>query len=181
MIAWHLGATLFLFRWIFRDPKVDVRFLALGALLPDLVDLPLGTLVFSDSVSTGEAWAHSLLAPSVVTIVVLLATRRGRRRRAWMALAVGMFFHLLLDGMWTKTEVFLWPLFGDIPRGPVPYWEDAWARALADPWRWARELVGVIYLAGVWVVSGLNDADKRDQVLKSGRLEQPASDGGQMQ
>ena len=173
MIAWHLGATLFLFRWIFRDPKVDVRFLASGALLPDLIDLPLGTLVFADSVSTGEAWAHSLLAPSVTTVVVLLATRRGRRRRAWMALAVGMFFHLLLDGMWTKTEVFLWPFFGDIPPGPMPYWEGAWARAMGDPWRWGRELIGIVYLVSVWVVSGLGDADKRNQVLRTGRLEQP--------
>ena len=174
MIAWHLGATLFLFRWIFRDPKVDVRFLALGAVLPDLVDLPLGTLVFSGSVSTGEAWAHSLLAPSVVTVVVLLATRRGRRRRAWMALAIGMFLHLLLDGMWTKTEVFLWPLFGDIPRGPMPYWEDVWARASSDPWRWGQELVGIIYLVSVWITSGLGDAERRSHMLTTGRLEQTA-------
>lgn len=171
MIAWHVGATLFLFRWIFRDPKVDVRFLVLGALLPDLIDLPLGTLFLADSLSTGEAWMHSLIAPSMVAVVILLATRRGRRRRAWMALAVGMFFHLLLDGMWTKTEVFLWPMFGEIPAGPSPYWADVWSRAFSDPWRWAREVVGVIYLASVWVQSGLGDADRRHTFLKTGRLE----------
>ncbi len=91
-----------------------------------------------------------------------------------MALAVGMFFHLLLDGMWTKTEVFLWPLFGDIPLGPMPYWEDLWGRALADPWRWGRELVGLAYLVSVWVGSGLGDAATRSQALRTGRLEQPA-------
>jgi hypothetical protein len=171
VIAWHIGATLFLFRWIFRDPKVDVRFLTLGALLPDLIDLPLGTLVFADTVSTGQAWAHSLLVPSVVTVVILLATRRGRRRRAWMALAVGMFFHLLLDGMWTSTEVFGWPLFGAIPTGPMPYWDGIWDRALSDPWRWIRELVGVLYLGWVWVGSGLSDPDRRRQLLGTGRLE----------
>lgn len=171
MVAWHVGAALFLFRWIFRDPKVDVRFLALGALLPDLIDLPLGTLVFARSVSTGEAWAHSLLAPTVVTVVVLVLTRRGRRRRAWMALAVGMFFHLLLDGMWTKTEVFLWPLFGAIPSGPSPYWSDALSRALDDPWRWARELAGSLYLVYVWAQSGLGDPDRRREAVRTGRLE----------
>lgn len=171
MIAWHVGATLFLFRWIFRDPKVDVRFLVLGALLPDLIDLPLGTLLLADSLSTGEAWMHSLAAPSLVTVVILLATRRGRRRRAWMALAVGMFFHLLVDGMWTKTEVFLWPLFGEIPTGPSSYWADVWSRAFSDPWRWVREVVGVIYLASVWVQSGLGDAERRNSLLKTGRLE----------
>lgn len=171
MIAWHLGATLFLFRWIFRDPKVDVRFLALGALVPDLIDLPLGTLLLADSLSTGEAWTHSLVAPSVATVIVLLATRRGRRRRAWMALVIGMFIHLLLDGMWMKTEVFLWPFFGSIPSGPSPYWADVFTRAFADPWRWVREFVGLAYLAMVWVQSGLNDPTRRRRFLDSGRLE----------
>lgn len=171
MIAWHVGATLFLFRWIFRDPKVDVRFLALGAVLPDLIDLPLGTIVLSRTVSTGEAWAHSLLAPSLVTIAILVATRRGRRRRAWMALAVGMFLHLLLDGMWTNTVVFFWPFFGAIPPGPSPYWADVWARAAGDPWRWIREAVGIAYLAWVWVQSGLSDPSRRRAVARTGRLE----------
>lgn len=171
MIAWHLGATLFLFRWIFRDPKVDVRFLALGALLPDLIDLPLGTVLLAERLSTGEAYAHTLLAPTVVALVVLVATRRGRRRRAWMALVVGMFFHLLLDGMWAKTEVFAWPFFGAIPFGPSPYWEGLVDRALSDPWRWIRELVGLGYLAVVWMRSGLRDPARRHSLVRTGRLE----------
>jgi hypothetical protein len=171
VIAWHVGATLLLFRWIFRDPKVDVRFLVAGALLPDLIDLPLGTMVLADSLSTGEAWTHTLLAPSIVTIVVLLTTRRGRRRRAWMALAVGMFFHLLLDAMWLETEVFLWPFFGPIPSGSSPYWEGVWSRALADPWRWVREVAGVAYLTLVWLRSGLDDTERRRRFLHTGRLE----------
>ncbi len=170
MVGWHLGASLFLFRWIFRDPKVDVRFLLAGALLPDLIDLPLGTLVLSETLSTGEAWAHTLLAPSVVAVAVLVATRRGRRRRAWMALVVGMFFHLLLDFMWLEKEVFLWPLFGSIPSGPSPYWEGALARAMADPWRWVREAAGVAYLAAVWMRAGLSDPVRRRRVLQDGRL-----------
>jgi inner membrane protein len=172
VVAWHIGGALFLFRWIFRDPKVDVRFLVLGALLPDLIDLPLGTLVFADTVSSGQAWVHSLLAPSLVTVAILLSTRRGRRRRAWMALAVGMFFHLLLDGMWTQTEVFLWPFFGAIPEGPSPYWAGAWDRALGDPWRWVREFLGLAYLTALWISTGLADGARRRAVVKTGRLEE---------
>src|SRR5690606_23935305 len=48
MLFWHLGAILWLVRWLFRDPKVDVRFLFLGALLPDLIDIPVGTLLLAD-------------------------------------------------------------------------------------------------------------------------------------
>lgn len=171
MLLWHLGAPLWLFRWIFRDPKVDVRFLLFGAILPDLIDLPVGTLMLADRYSTGELWFHSLTVPSIYMIVVLLSTRRGRRRRAWMALGVGWLFHLLIDGMWVHDEVFLWPFFGwEIPAGDAPYWSLAWERALSDPWRWLTEAVGVGYLIWLWVVLGLSDRARRRTTIETGRL-----------
>lgn len=172
MAAWHVAAVLFLFRWIFRDPKVDVRFLSAGALLPDVLDLGVGTVIAAGTYATGELWLHTLLAPTVVAVVVLLLTRRGRRRRAWMALAVGMFFHLLLDVMWTSTEVFLWPLFGtDFPSQPSPYWTHAWDRATSDPIRWILEVVGMVYLVRLWRMSGLDDGHRRRTFWRDGRLE----------
>lgn len=171
MIAWHVGATLFLFRWIFRDPKVDVRFLAVGAVLPDLVDMPLGTLILADRYSSSELWFHSLAVSSLVIIAILLATRRGRRRRAWMALAIGMMFHLLIDGVWTSSEVFAWPFFGlDLPSGPRPYWAGVWDRALSDPWRWIEELVGIGYLVTLARRARLGDGKTATEVLRTGRL-----------
>lgn len=176
MLLWHLGATLWLFRWIFRDPKVDVRFLLLGAILPDLIDLPLGTLLLADRYSTGELWSHSLLGATVYTTGVLLVTRRGRRRRAWMALGVGWLFHLLLDGMWAHEEVFLWPFFGlEIPPGEAPYWELAWQRALHDPWRWITEVIGGGYLVWLWVALGLRDSDRCRVMMETGRLPEHVS------
>lgn len=179
MALWHVAATLFLFRWIFRDPKVDVRFLALGALLPDLVDLPVGTLIAPDEFAAGQLWMHTLLVPSILAVVILLMTRRGRRRRAWMALVVGMFFHLLLDGMWTSSEVFLWPGFGtEFPRQPLPYWVNAWERALHDPWRWILELAGGIYLWWVWRTASLGEPARRHALLTTGRIAGDTTTGG---
>ncbi len=170
MLFWHLGANLWLFRWIFRDPKVDIRFLFLGALLPDLIDMPIGTLLLADRYSTSELWAHSLVLPSVYMVAVLLGTRRGRRRRAFMAVGVGWLFHLLLDGMWVDQEVFLWPFFGDIPAGEAPFWPLAWERAMSDPWRWVREAIGIGYLAWLWRHLGLGDRERRRGVVTTGRL-----------
>jgi hypothetical protein len=171
VLAWHLAGALFLFRWIFRDPEVDVRYLAAGALLPDVVDLPLGTLFLVDRYSTGELFMHTLTAPAAVGVVVLVLTRRGARRKAWMALAVGMLFHLFLDGMWREAEVFAWPFFGfDFPPGPDPYWSGVGDRALADPWRWGREVVGLAYLAALWSRSGLRDRLRRRDLVRTGRL-----------
>jgi hypothetical protein len=171
VILWHLGATLYLFRWIFRDPKVDVRFLALGALLPDVVDMAVGTAVFRSDMATAELWMHTLAAPSAIVVVILIATRRGRRRRAWMALAVGMFFHLLLDGMWMSQETFLWPFFGlDFTPVDVPYWSDVFDRALSDPVRWLLELAGLAYLIVMSRRSGLGDPLARRELFTTGRL-----------
>jgi hypothetical protein len=170
MLFWHLGASLWLFRWIFRDPKVDVRFLFLGAVLPDLVDLPVGTLILPDRYSSPELWFHSLLLPTVFMIAILLATRRGRRRRAYMALGVAWLFHLLLDGMWLDERVFLWPFFGSMPGGEAPFWPLAWERAMSDPWRWVTEALGLGYLAWLWARLGLGSRQQRSGVWKTGRL-----------
>jgi hypothetical protein len=170
MLFWHLGATLWLFRWIFRDPKVDVRFLFLGAIIPDVVDLFWGSVIVAD-LATGELWFHSLVIASAYMSLVLVTTRRGRRRRAYMALAVGWMFHLVLDGLWTTPEVLFWPFFGwDLPTGAGPFWDLAWDRAISDPWRWVQETVGVAYLTWLWFATGLNRHDRRSQVFSSGRL-----------
>lgn len=168
---WRVGATLWLFRWIFRDPKVDVRLLALGAVLPDLIDLPIGTFLLADRYATGELWSHSLISPSLYMGIVILATRRGRMRRALMAVGVGWLFHLLVDGMWVDERVFLWPVFGwEIPVGEAPYWPLAWQRALSDPLRWLLELVGLGYLVWLWRSHDLGDPDRRRTLLSTGRL-----------
>lgn len=171
MIFWHVGATLFLFRWIFGDPKVDVRFLIAGSLLPDVIDMTLGTVILAERFHSGELYAHTLLGPTVATTVILLATRRGRRRRAWMALAVGWFFHLLLDGMWASADLFFWPFFGStFPSGPDPYWSGLVARAFSDPWRWLRGVVGLGYLVRLWISTGLNEPFARARFIESGRI-----------
>lgn len=149
MILWHVGGAIFLFRWIFRDPKVDLRLLALGAVLPDVVDLALGLGLGQP---TRQRVGHALLTPTLLAAIILLTTRRGRKRRQQMTVVVAWLFHLLLDATWVRPETFFWPFFGwefaSWPAGSIL------ARAGSDPWRWAKETVGFIYLA--WLGAGLS-------------------------
>lgn len=171
MIFWHLGATIWLFRYVFRDPKVDMRFLVLGALLPDLLDKPIGTVLFPEAIGTGRWVGHTLLFSSVLMAIVLLVTRRGRRRRAWMALTIGSMIHLILDGLWTTPEVLLWPFLGfDFPPGPEAYWSGFLGRIFDSPWGIAGEVVGLAYLAWLWYFADLRDPEKRRRLVTTGRI-----------
>lgn len=140
MLLWHVGGAIFLFRWIFRDPKVDLRILALGAAIPDLIDFAFGLVL--GGITTRRV-GHSLLFPSLLGIGLLLLTRRGRRRRNLMTLVVAWLFHLLLDAAWLDQRVFLWPFFGWELADPVA--GSIWERA-QEPWRWVKEILGATYL-----------------------------------
>ena len=161
-----------IFRYVFRDPKVDLRFLAVGALLPDLIDKPLGTILLPAVFNgNGRVVGHTLLFSTVLMLVVLLATRRGRIRRRWMALAVGSLIHLLLDAMWTVQETLLWPAFGwAFPPGIPEYWSNLLDSLLSDPWRIFQELVGLGYLLFLWRKAGLSDPERRSELLRTGRV-----------
>ena len=143
MLFWHVGGAILLFRWIFRDPKVDIRLLVLGAVLPDVIDALLGLVIGGP---TTQRVGHSLVLPSLAAVGVLVATRRGRKRRMLMTIVVAWLFHLVLDGVWLREDVFLWPVFGwelaSPPAGTI------WERA-AEPWRWIKEALGLAYLWGL--------------------------------
>ncbi len=151
MILWHVGATLAIVRYVFKDPNMDLRFLAIGSLLPDLVDKPIGSVLFVDQFQTGRVYGHALLAPVMLLAVVMLVTRRGSvRRKAWLGLPIGALLHLFLDGQWANPEGFWWPFLGlDFPEmDPARLWpllEDT----ITDPLILLGEAVGLAYLVAL--------------------------------
>lgn len=146
MIFWHIGGTVALTRYAFRDDRMDLRFLALGALLPDLIDTPVGLLAYP-SLGSVRLVGHSLLLASLVMVAVVLRTRRGRPRKRWMPLAIGMLLHLFLDGMWSDPETLWWPFLGWEFTQDAAATAGAYLVALLTDWRvWAMEAVGLGYL-----------------------------------
>jgi len=102
----HLGLTLIaarLFRWI------DPRFLALGALLPDIIDKPLGLLIYG-SMGHGRIFAHTLLF-----LAMLIAASLALRDQRAASLSIGVLAHLSLDSIWLSPAILLWPLLGPFP------------------------------------------------------------------
>jgi hypothetical protein len=173
MLFWHAGATIAIARYTFRDDRMDLRMLVLGALLPDLIDTPIGLLLY-DSLGGVRLVTHGLVLASVFMVGVVFSTRRGRPRKLWMPLAIGLLFHMLLDAMWLDPETLWWPLLGWEFTAAGPASAGAYLEEILTDWRtWATELVGLGYIIYLWRAARLKDPERRRTLLATGRVDVP--------
>lgn len=156
MALWFAGMSLVIVWQVFRDPALDYRLVLAGALLPDVVD----------GLAGGARVLHTVAGNAVLLTVVMVATRgrRGLRRRL-LALPIGTLLHLVLDGMWTRTFPFWWPLFG-LSFG------DARLPSLSRPVALValEEAVGLAALAWWWRRFRLGERERRAAFVRTGRL-----------
>ena len=156
MLLWFSGMAFVLVWVVFKDTAIDYRLVMGGALLPDVVDVALG----------GPRVLHTLVCSVALLVVVMLATR-GRRllRRRLLAVPIGTFCHLLLDGMWARTEVFWWPFFGaGFPGGGLPSLDRPVGLLVA------LEVVGGLALVWCHGRFRLGEPARRREFLRTGRL-----------
>jgi len=144
-ILGHLGIGLGL-AWLlaWRSPtRIDYRLVLFGALLPDLIDKPLG---YALGLQT-RLWAHTLLF-----LVAILALSLVPRWRGLGLVGFGVATHLLLDEIWDLPNVFWYPAYGwTFPA--VPFSADVWFQSLLhDPYIQFGEIAGtILLLAFAWV------------------------------
>ncbi len=173
MLLWHLGATVALVRYAFRDDRMDLRFLMLGAVLPDLIDTPIGWIWFGTTMTT-RLVLHSLLFASLAMVIVVLRTRRGRPRKRWMPLAIGMLVHLALDAMWASPETLWWPFLGlDFTPAGATDLAGHVGDVLTDARVWLLEILGAAYLFVLARRGGLHREAERRAFLASGVVDVP--------
>jgi hypothetical protein len=172
-LFWHVGATVAFIRYAFRDESMDLRFLALGAILPDLIDTPVGFALWSTFGSVRLA-AHTLAFAALLLALVAVLTRRGRPRKRWVAFAVGVLLHLIFDGMWRSPETLWWPFFGwEFALTSFASVGDYLEWLLTDLRTWGFEALGLAYLAVLARRSDLTDASARRDLFKTGRIRAP--------
>jgi hypothetical protein len=155
MLLWFVFGSIFGVWNVFQSPGLDFRLIALGAMLPTLLDLPFGE----------QAYAHTMLAATLALVVTMLATtgrgRRLRRRRA-LSLAIGWYCGLVLTAAWAHKEVFWWPAFGTT--FPHVSLLAAWPIVVVE------ELLGLAAAGWVWTRFGLRDPERRRSLVHAGRL-----------
>jgi membrane-bound metal-dependent hydrolase YbcI (DUF457 family) len=156
MFLWFIGTAVISVWYVFRDARFDYRLLAVGALLPDAIDLPSGH----------ARWAHSLTA-TVATLVLVMLVTAGRKpiRRLLLALPIGMLLHLVWDGVFASTHVLWWPFAGSWGNVRVPSLQRGWLNV-------AFELAGAVLLAWMWRQCELSEPSRRAELIRHGVLKQ---------
>lgn len=155
MFFWFIGTSVLAVWSVFRDPNFDYRFLIAGVLLPDM----------ADGIWGGARGFHSVTMTVAVMFAVMLSTIGRRKwRKRLLAVPIGMFIHLIVDGAFDDTKVFWWPFtglsFGD---RPLPVVE----RGLVNV---VLEAVGLAMCAYAYRRFELGDASRRRTLVHEGRL-----------
>ena len=134
--------------------RMDIRLLLVGSLLPDIIDKPLGQVLFRDTLSSGLIYCHTLLFSILLAVAGVIVYRRYGR--TWLlAFSFGAFTHLILDQMWHLPEVLLWPAYGfAFKRIVLTEWaRRTWLNLLTNPEVYIPEIVGgVILVLFLWVL-----------------------------
>lgn len=155
VFLWFAGLAFVGVALVFSSPAIDYRLIMLGAVVP-VVEWGWGPWVL-----------HTLVA-SVALMALVMIVWRGRRlsQRKWLALPIGLFCHLVLDGTWADKELFWWPLFGAefAPTGPPEVGRPILVLVL-------MELVGLAAI--VWAIRqyDLSERDRRAVFFRTGRLD----------
>lgn len=154
MLLWYVGLSVFGVATVFRSVGVDYRLIAVGSMLPLLLDVPFGY----------KAYGYTLLFPVAMLTVVMVATigRPRLLRRRWLCLPIGVFAGIILSGAFTNQDLFWWPFLGtSFPHDPLlPAW-------------WVVLILEVIGLFFCWVVVGQYDLylpGPRQEFFRTGRL-----------
>lgn len=160
MLIWFAAGAVAIVWAVFQSPAIDYRMVMVGAVL-GVVETPLraGPL-------------HTLVVPTLVLGAVMMSTvGRRLRRRQLLGIPIGMYLFLVLDGAWSRTEVFWWPLLGwSFPDEPSP----TVARGV---WSLVLELVGIGLGAWCWSRFGLADPDRRQRFVRTGQLDRAVVGG----
>jgi hypothetical protein len=155
MVLWLVFGSIFAVWNVFQSPGLDFRLIAVGALLPLVLDAPFRAMAYS----------HTLLSAVIVlTLTMALTAGRGRRlrRRRALSLSIGWFTSLVLSGAWMHKEVFWWPAFGSAR-------PDA-ALVPPLPLLLVEEVLGIAAAWWVWTRFGLADPARRRDFWRTGRL-----------
>ena len=154
MFFWFVGPSILAIHEIFRSRGLDYRLIALGSMVPIIVDLPIGHF--------GPGHSIVVAVAALVTMMVGTIGQSRRLRRRLVGVPIGWFCALVLSGAFLHDDAFLWPLLGSVP-GRVGLLPPITLLVLG-------EAAGFATIAWSLGRFGLNQAAPRREFWRSGTL-----------
>lgn len=118
MLIFHhlfLGLTAGIILAVLLSNKWAVLYAGIGAILPDLLDKPLGQILLSDTINWGRIYAHTLTLAVILIIIGLLIWYKNRKHILLLCIGAGVLIHQLGDAMWEAPVNWFWPFLGPFP------------------------------------------------------------------
>jgi len=137
-------------------PNINYLFITLGAILPDLIDKPMGRILLGESVANGRLFGHTLL---FVLILITIGLFLKNHRDGFFCLSFATFLHLCEDRMWEMPATLLYPLYGfGFPKGIVigENWYDYFLLVFNGSYTPALSYVFVSEIMGIVILGGLS-------------------------
>jgi inner membrane protein len=160
LVFGHMVSAALPARW--ATPKADLRAVIFFALLADLIDKPLGLIIFRQTLNNGRVYFHSLFVNLLIT-GALVAWRKP------LIYALALWSHQLCDLMWTRPWIALWPFTGALGYRNLPL-ED-WVYSVLNPYNVTTEAVGLAITVFFVARYRLWDRRRLRGWLRTGKLE----------
>lgn len=146
--------------------RVDFRLVVVFAMIPDIIDKPLGHFILGEDLNNGRIFAHSLVFLIVFTILCIILFKK-----LFLVYAFPILGHQILDFMWEVPNTWYWPLQGwGFESTDVDIWAHWFDTLFTDPYVLIGELAGLGILATVFVFFRLYRKDNFLYGLRKGRL-----------
>jgi hypothetical protein len=117
----HIAITTFILYAIrLIKTRRDFTLAVFGSILPDIIDKPLGFIIFH-GFGNGRLIAHTLLFN--LSLLTLFAVFRSRFDRLLggnaILLPLASILHIIEDKVWREPALLLYPFMGSIPLKPT--------------------------------------------------------------
>jgi hypothetical protein len=159
LVLGHAMTATVAARW--ASGKVDLRWVIFYALLADIVDKPIGLILFHETINNGRVYFHSLLVNLLLTLMLVLA-------RKPLVYALALWLHQACDLMWNRPWVALWPWTGAFGYRDLPL--DQWVYSALNPYNVTTEVLGLAIFIAIVARYRLYEKRYWRAWLRSGRL-----------
>ncbi|WP_088188422.1 metal-dependent hydrolase [Desulfosporosinus sp. FKA] len=153
----HVGLTTLTARVIEKstsEKRIDYRLVVIGSLLPDLIDKPIGRILFRNRFESGRVYAHTLAFVLVLISIGLYRLYRYKKI-GWLVLAGGSILHAIFDQMWMFPKILFWPFLSGAfnkpaahgaAKGPLAWVPPEYHRLIINPYIYIPEIIGAIVI-----------------------------------